>query len=125
MLKESVQSLKVALEMSMELYGKESLQVAELLDYLGETYFRWSQYQISRYAIKTQLIALFCWSKNVYILLTKVWVSGVHCVTTVSCGILYIAQKRKVGTQGGKCRSPALHDSTQHCPKATSVVLCA
>ena len=51
-----MQSLKVALEMSMELYGKESLQVAELLNYLGETYFRWSQYQISRYAIKTQLL---------------------------------------------------------------------
>lgn len=78
-----MQSLEVALEMSMELYGKESLQVAEFLNYLGETYFRWSQYQISRYAIKMQLIALFCWSKNVYILLTKVWVSGVHCVTTI------------------------------------------
>ena len=53
MFEKSVQILKVALTVFMEMYGKESLQVATMLNYLGGTYARWGQYQESRYAIET------------------------------------------------------------------------
>ena len=52
MFEKSVHSLEVALTFAMEMYGKESLQVAAVLNYLGGTYFRWSRYQESWYAAK-------------------------------------------------------------------------
>ena len=53
MFKKSVEVLEVALTLFMKMHGKESLQVAAMLNYLGGTYYRWSQYQKSRYAVKT------------------------------------------------------------------------
>ena len=53
MFKESVHNLEVALMMFMKMYGEESIQVASMFHNLGGTYFELSQYQKSKYAIKT------------------------------------------------------------------------
>ena len=50
MLKESEHVLKEAIGASTKLYGEESVQVAEVLNHLGGTYYEWSQLQKSRYA---------------------------------------------------------------------------
>ena len=45
--------LRKALGTITELCGEESVEVAEVLTYLGGTYYRWSQLQKSRYATKS------------------------------------------------------------------------
>ena len=49
MLKESEHVLREALGTITKLCGEESVEVAEVLTYLGGTYYRWSQLQKSRY----------------------------------------------------------------------------
>ena len=65
MLKESKQMMREALG----IYGKESVvQVAEVLNHLGITYFKWSQLQKSRYAnnhYKHSCKVFFC-SQTIY-----------------------------------------------------------
>ena len=50
MLKGSEHILKEALGTFTKLYGEESAEVAEVLNRLGATYYRLSQFQKSRYA---------------------------------------------------------------------------
>ena len=49
MLKDSEHMLKEALGTITKLCGEESVEVAEVLTYLGGTYYRLSQLQKSRY----------------------------------------------------------------------------
>ena len=50
MFTESEHILKEALGTFTKLYGEESAEVAEVLNHLGGTYYKYSQLQKSRYA---------------------------------------------------------------------------
>ena len=68
MLKESEHMLKEALGTSTKVYGKESVQVAKVLNRLGGTYYISSQLQKSRYAnnhYKHSCKVVFC-SQTIY-----------------------------------------------------------
>ena len=68
MLKESEDMLKEALGTFTKLYGEESVEVAEVLNHLGVTYYRLSRLQKSRYANnlnKHSCEVVFC-SQTIY-----------------------------------------------------------
>ena len=50
MFTESEHILKEALGTFTKLYGEDSVEVAEVLNYLGGTYYKYSQLKKSRYA---------------------------------------------------------------------------
>ena len=69
MFKESEHILKEALGTFTKLYGEESVEVAEVLNLLGVTYYRSSQLQESRYAnnhYKHSCKVVFCSQTTYY-----------------------------------------------------------